>query len=103
MPNLPILIDSNAIPPSIDTNDFDVLAHPIQGQVDPAGVSAWFDYLFDHFLPKDPELGLGGFAGIFQFPAGFFQAHFSHMQCNTLISLQPAPTDFPGWHQPHFR
>ncbi len=87
----------------IDANNFDVLAHPFQGQVDSAGVSARFDYLFDHFLPKDPELGLGGFAGIFRFPAGFFQAHFSHRWHNTLISFQSALTGVPDWHRPHFR
>ena len=62
--------------PSIDANDFDVLAHPIQRQVDPAGVSAAFDFLFDHFFPEDAELGLGGLAGIFRLPADLFQAYF---------------------------
>ena len=62
--------------PSIDANDFDVLAHPIRRQVDPAAVSTRFDFLFDHLFPEDSELGLGGLAGIIRLPADFFQAHF---------------------------
>ena len=61
--------------PLIDANDFDVLAYPIQRQVDPAAVSGIFDFLFDHLLPGNPELGLGGFARIFRLPADLFQAY----------------------------
>ena len=62
--------------PSIDTNDFNVLAHPIERQVNPAGVSTGFDFLFDHLFAENPEFGLGGPAGIFRLSAGLFQAHF---------------------------
>ena len=62
--------------PSIDANDFDVLAHPIRRQVDPAAVSTRFDFLFDHLFSEDAELGLGGLAGIIRFPVDFFQASF---------------------------
>jgi len=63
--------------PSIDANDFDVLAHPILWQVDPAAVSTRFDFFFDHLFPEDSELGLGGLAGIIRLPADFYQVHFS--------------------------
>ncbi len=62
--------------PSIDANDFDAFAHPIQRQVDPAGISTLLDFLFDHLLPEGPELGPGGFAGIMRLPAALFQARF---------------------------
>jgi len=61
---------------SIDANDFDVFAHPIRRQVDPAAVSTWFDFLFDHLFPDDSELGLGGLAGIIRLPADFLQTSF---------------------------
>ena len=63
--------------PSIDTNDFDVLAHPIERQVNPPGISTGFDFLFDHLFAENPEFSLGGLAGIFRLPADFFQVHFS--------------------------
>jgi len=62
--------------PSIDANDFDVFAYPIRRQVDPAAVSTWFDFLFNHLFPQDSKLGLGGFAGILRLPADFFQTRF---------------------------
>jgi hypothetical protein len=62
--------------PSIDADDFDVLAHPIRRQVDPAAVSTRFDFLFDHLYPEDSELGLGGLAGVIRLPADFFQTSF---------------------------
>ena len=62
--------------PSIDANDFDVLADPIQRQVDPAAVSTRFDFLFDHLVPEDAELGPGGLGGIIRLSADFFQVHF---------------------------
>jgi len=62
---------------TIGANDFDALAHPIRREVDPAGVPARFDFLFDHLYPEDPEFGLGGDVGIFRLPAGLFQIGFS--------------------------
>jgi hypothetical protein len=56
---------------SIDANNFDVLAHPIHGQVDPAAVSGLFDFLFDQLFAEDPELATIGFAGIFRLCADF--------------------------------
>jgi hypothetical protein len=72
---------------SINANDFDVLAHPIQGQVDSAAVSGLFDFLFDHLFPEDPELGHRGFAGIFRLPADLFQARFCLQGDHILIYL----------------
>ena len=62
--------------PSIDANDFDVFAHPIRRQVDPAAVSTRFDFFFDHLFPEDSELCPGGLAGIIRLPADFFQVRF---------------------------
>jgi hypothetical protein len=85
---LRISIDFKAISfPSIDANDFDVLAHPIQRQVDPAAVSRRFDFLFDHFFPEDSELRLGGLAGIFRFPADLFEARLSSQGDHILLEL----------------
>jgi hypothetical protein len=73
--------------PLIDTNDFDKLAHPIRRQVDSAGVSSRFDFLFDHLYPEEPKLGLGGLAGIFRLLADLFQAHFSFRGDHILLWL----------------
>jgi hypothetical protein len=100
---------------SIDPNDFDVLAHPIQRQVDPAAVSARFDFLFDYLYPEYPELGLWGLAWIFRLAADLFQAGFSFQGNHILLQLAEsvdflsarihrfsrlAPAEFPmtgGW------
>ena len=73
--------------PSIDTNDFDALAHPIQGQVNPAGISTLLDFLFDHLLPEYPELGSGGFAGSLRLPAALFQDRFCFPDGPIVIGL----------------
>jgi hypothetical protein len=54
-----------------------VLAHPIRGQVYPTGITARFDFLFDHFFPIHPEFGLGDSARTLRLCADFCQVHFS--------------------------
>jgi hypothetical protein len=108
-------ISGQSLSPSINADDFNVLAHPIQRQIDPTGVSGRFDFLFDHFFPEDSELGFGGFAGILQIPAALFRARFSFQGDHILLWLvipvdffsacihcysRLAPADFPmteGW------
>ena len=77
---------------SIDANNFDVLAHPIQGQVDSAAVSGLFDFLFDQLFPEDPELASREFARIFWISDDLFQAHFCLQGDHILIVL--ADIDF---------
>ena len=96
--------------PSIDTNDFDVLAHPIQRKVNPPGISTGFDFLFDHLLPEDPKLGSGGFAGILRFAAALLQACFCFPGDLIVICLvehtdflsEPNPSVFRADYRPHF-
>ena len=57
---------------SVDANDFDELAHPIRRQIDPAGGSSRFDFLFDHLYPEDPQFGPGVLAGISRLPGDLF-------------------------------
>lgn len=45
-------------PPSIRTDNFHVLTHPIRRQIYPTGFSAGFDRFLDHFLTENSKLGL---------------------------------------------
>ena len=53
--------------PSINPNDFYVLAYPIQRQIDAAGVAARSDFFFNDLFTGNCKPCSGGFAGIFRF------------------------------------
>ena len=42
---------------SVNADDFDVLADPIWRKINPATVTALFDFLLDHFLSIDLKFG----------------------------------------------
>jgi hypothetical protein len=67
-----------------------VLAHPIQGQVNPATVSGLLNFLFDHLFPEDLEFGLAGISGISRFHTGLFQAHFLFLGDHIILCLATA-------------
>ena len=92
------------LPSSIDTNDLDVLAHPIQGQVDPTAVTARFDFLFNNLFAENPEFGLGGPAGICPFTASHFPVHFFLRSDHRYPPLVCGTRWFPvGPHPPRTR
>ncbi len=88
MPNLPTSIEFKAtLSQLIDTNDFDVFAHPIRRQVYPTAVATRLDFLFDQLFPEDSKLGLGIVAGPVQLPVVFFQVRFFFQSDHRFHSL----------------
>ena len=90
--------------PSIDANNSDTLAHPTRRQVDAAGVSRLFDFLFDQLFPEEREFALGEFAKIVGSPANLFKVRFIFGAAiafatwrNMLVSFQLAPFGIPDW------
>ena len=84
---LPALTSNRLVPPplSIDSNDFNVLAHPIPRQVDAAAVPGLFDLLFNQLFPVDPELGFRGSARLSWPAADLFKLRISFQGDHILL------------------
>ena len=98
-------------PVSIDSNDFNVLAHPIPRQVYAAAVPGFFNFFFDQLFSEDPELDFGGLALLFCPCADLFMVRISFQSDHILLHYGGNTFYFPladilgnaRWHRPNVR
>jgi hypothetical protein len=48
-----------------DTDDLDMPSYPFRGKIDPAAITALFDFFLDHLLTVNLKLGFSNKRGLF--------------------------------------
>jgi hypothetical protein len=74
-----------------DADDLDMLSYPFRGEIDPAAITALFDFFLDHLLTVNLELGFPDKRGLFHVEgdvrtAIFFTYHDFHKSRRMMIT-----------------